>query len=215
MQHLYIRHRTLHKQQTLGKILSSCLSAKSLTDKRDKLTDTGKLGKNALMFPRVIQHRKVCVSQEMASKKELSLHWQSWDQAAQTVSRKRNRKKCKGPWVKHCHHQSLNHLWTTGFSGRLGASWGKAQAWFRKNRSLSCCPGQSTVVWESGVLPVRRAVSSSSTDWLSDLESLKLCTCLVFLGETTQNKINIMELKTLRLFRTHCPQFGRKRYQGK
>ena len=55
---------------------------------------------------------------------------------------------------------------------------------------------------ESGVLPVRRPVSSSSTDRLSDLESLKLRTFLVFLGETTQNKINIMELKTLRLFRT-------------
>ena len=138
-----------------------------------------------------------------------------WDQAVQTVSRKRNRKKCKGLWVKHCHHQSLNHLWTIGFSGMLGASWGKVWACFRKNQFLSCCPGWSTVVWESGGLPVRRAVCSSSTDQLSDLESLKLCSLLVFLGEITQNKINIMELKTLRLFRTHCPQFERKRYQGK
>lgn len=178
----------------------------------------GKLGKNALTFPRdsqVIQHRKVWASQEMASKKKLSLPWQSWDQAVQTVNRKRNRKKCKGLWVKHCHHQSLNHLWTIGFSGMLGASWGKVWACFRKNRFLSCCPGWSTVVWESGGLPVRRAVCSSSTDQLSDLESLKLCTLLVFLGEITQNKINILELKTLRLFRTHCPQFERKRYQGK
>lgn len=138
-----------------------------------------------------------------------------WDQAVQTVSRERNRKKCKGLWVKHCHHQSLNHLWTIGFSGMLGASWGKVWACFRKNQFLSCCPGWSTVVWESGGLPVRRAVCSSSTDQLSDLESLKLCSLLVFLGEITQNKINIMELKTLRLFRTHCPQFERKRYQGK
>lgn len=176
------------------------------------------MGENAITFPRdgqVIQHRKVWSSQEMASKKNHHRLGNLAIRLHRLLAEKeigRNLKRCESST---CHHQSLNQLWTIGFSIRLGANWGKVWAHFGMNRFLPCCLGQSTVACESGVLPMRRPSSSSSINQLSDLEPLKLHTFLFFLGETIHNKINIMELKTPRLLRAHCPQLERKRYQGK
>lgn len=105
----------------------------------------------------------------------------------QNVSQKTNRKKYKGLWVKHCYHLSFNHLWTTDFSIRLEANWGKIQAHFRMNGFLLQCLGQSIVGWETEGLPVR-CVSCFGTSQLSDLEPLNFCTFLFFPVKTHRTK---------------------------
>lgn len=69
-----------------------------------------------------------------------------------TVGWEGNRKKNKGRWVKRDHHQSFHHLWTTGFSMRLGANLPMTWTCFRVGGCCPCCRGGRTVGWEVELL---------------------------------------------------------------
>ena len=210
----------MHKQQTLGKILSSCLSAKYLTDKKDKLTDMGKLGKMLSCFPESVKSfstgrfeflkqwllRKNCHClgnlgirlHRLSAEKEIGRNIKGHESSTTTIS----------------------HLIT---SGPLASQGGLEQARERHRLVLERINSSHAALDEAqwsgslecsqlgGLFPAPALTSSLTLS----LSNYALSTCLVFLGKTTQNKINIMELKTLRLFRTYCPQFERKGYQGK